>query len=162
MNKIEISNRWTGLKLFEYEKENNTLKETVEKAVKEGADLIGANLEDAYLRGANLGGANLEGADLRGAYIYVDDEQIDEKKVIKDFEEKNNIRLTETHINRNIIPSCWNCFWNYGLIICDWEAKNKKEKMTLVQVCKELGRDIEIIEENREEKENDRRNFKIN
>ena len=54
MNKIEIKNKWTGSILFEYEKENNTLKDTVEQAVKEGADLERANLE-----GADLGGANL-------------------------------------------------------------------------------------------------------
>ena len=60
--KIEIKNRWTGSVLFEYEKENNTIKDTVEKAVRGGANLEGANLEGANLRGANLEGANLEGA----------------------------------------------------------------------------------------------------
>ena len=65
--KFEIKNRWTGSVLFEYEKENNTLKDTVEKAIEEGADLRGAYLEGAYLRGANLRGAYLEGANLRGA-----------------------------------------------------------------------------------------------
>ena len=45
--KIEIKNRWTGKVLFEYEKEDNTMKETVIEAVKRGADL----------RGADLGGA---------------------------------------------------------------------------------------------------------
>lgn len=49
--KIQIKNRWTGSVLFEYEKENNTLKDTVVEAVKRGAYLIGA-----YLIGADLGG----------------------------------------------------------------------------------------------------------
>ena len=82
--KIEIKNRWTGSILFEYEKENNTVKDTVEEAIKQGADLSGTNLRGANLRGANLieanlieanlieanlSGANLSGADLRGANL---------------------------------------------------------------------------------------------
>ena len=55
--KIEIRNRWTGKVLFEYEKEDNTIKETVVEAVKKGADLRGAYLRDAYLVDAYLGGA---------------------------------------------------------------------------------------------------------
>ena len=65
--KFEIKNRWTGSVIFEYEKENNTLKDTVEKAVEGGADLGGAYLEGANLGGADLGGADLEGANLEGA-----------------------------------------------------------------------------------------------
>ena len=70
--------------LFEYEKENNTIKDTVEEAVKQKvnlsyASLIGANLHEAdlcfaHLRGADLrkaylSGANLSGADLVGASL---------------------------------------------------------------------------------------------
>ena len=65
--KIEIKSRWTGNVLFQYEKENNTIKDTVIVAVKQGADLRGADLRGADLRGAYLGGADLRGADLRGA-----------------------------------------------------------------------------------------------
>ena len=67
--KIEIKNRWTGSVLFEYEKENNTIKDTIEKAVKEGAYLGGADLAEANLKGADLEGANLAGANLKGAYL---------------------------------------------------------------------------------------------
>ena len=77
--KIEIKNRWTGKVLFEYEKENNTTKDTLVEAVKKDVDLRGADLGGAYLRGAYLGGADLRdanlrgadlgGADLRGAYL---------------------------------------------------------------------------------------------
>ena len=49
--KIEIKSIF-GNVLFEYSKENNTIKDTIIEAVKRGA-----NLGDAYLRGANLGGA---------------------------------------------------------------------------------------------------------
>ena len=52
--KIEIKNRFTGSVLFEYEKEDNTIKDTVVEAVKNGADLGCADLRGANLRGANL------------------------------------------------------------------------------------------------------------
>src|SRR3990167_5075910 len=68
--KIEIKHYLTGAVIFEYEKENNTVKETLLKALKEKADLRGANLYGADLREANLYGANLRGADLRGADLY--------------------------------------------------------------------------------------------
>jgi hypothetical protein len=67
MIKIEIKNRWTGSIIFEYSKENNTIKETLLEAVKSGANLRGADLSGAYLRDANLRGADLRDADLRGA-----------------------------------------------------------------------------------------------
>ena len=63
-----------GKVLFEFEKEDNTVKETLLKALKDGADLQfadlrGANLCSADLRGANLRGADLRGANLRGANL---------------------------------------------------------------------------------------------
>ena len=67
--KFEIKNRWTGSALFKYEKEYNTLKNTIEEAVKQGANLEGANLKGADLEGAYLRGADLEDADLGGAYL---------------------------------------------------------------------------------------------
>ena len=42
--KIEIKNRWTGKVLFEYEKENNTVKDTLVEAVKNKAYLSDADL----------------------------------------------------------------------------------------------------------------------
>ena len=64
--KIEIKSIF-GNVLFEFEKENNTVKDTLVEAVKRGAYLRGADLGGAYLRGADLGGAGLGGAYLRGA-----------------------------------------------------------------------------------------------
>ena len=69
--KIEIKSIF-GNVLFEFSKENNTIKDTIIEAVKRGADLRGAylrgaDLGGAYLGGAYLGGAYLRGADLRGA-----------------------------------------------------------------------------------------------
>lgn len=56
-----------GSVLFEYEKKDNTVMDTVIEAVKKGANLRGAYLRSANLRSANLGGANLRGAYLSGA-----------------------------------------------------------------------------------------------
>ena len=69
MIKIQIKSRHFGPVLFEYEKENNTIKDTLIEAVKKGADLTGAYLTGAYLKGADLTGADLKGADLKGAYL---------------------------------------------------------------------------------------------
>ena len=76
--KIEIKSIF-GKVLFEFSKDNNTLKETIEEAVKRyadlrgadlrGADLRGADLRGAYLGDADLGDANLGSADLRDAYL---------------------------------------------------------------------------------------------
>jgi len=64
--KIEIKSI-IGNILFEYEKEDNTIKDTLVEAAKQGADLSGAYLRSADLRGAYLSGAYLSGADLSGA-----------------------------------------------------------------------------------------------
>ena len=84
---IEIKHRYTINVMYACDAAN--LKEAVERAVKEkanlrganlrgadlcgayllGADLRGADLCGAYLRGADLSGADLRGADLRGAYL---------------------------------------------------------------------------------------------
>ena len=69
MIKIQIKSIW-GEVLFEYEKENNTIKDTLEEAVKQGANLCRANLYGANLYGANLDRANLYGANLYRANLY--------------------------------------------------------------------------------------------
>ena len=61
--KIEINSVF-GKVLFALEKENNTIKDTLEQAIKEDA-----NLEDTNLRNANLGNANLEDANLYNANL---------------------------------------------------------------------------------------------
>ena len=69
--KIQIKTVF-GKLLFEFEKEDNSIKETLIEAVRrgaylQGADLQGADLQGAYLQGANLRGAYLQGANLHGA-----------------------------------------------------------------------------------------------
>ena len=67
--KIKIKSRLTGGILFEYEKKNNSIKDTLERAVKEKPNLEGADLEGAYLVGAYLVGANLKCTDLKYAIL---------------------------------------------------------------------------------------------
>ena len=57
--KLSILSRFNASLLFEYESEENSLKITLQAAVKSGADLRGANLYGADLRGANLDGEKL-------------------------------------------------------------------------------------------------------
>lgn len=59
--KIDIKSVF-GNVLFSFEKENNTIKDTLVEAYLEGANLEGAYLEYAYLEYAYLKGANLKGA----------------------------------------------------------------------------------------------------
>ena len=60
----------SGKILFELEKENNTIKDTLIAGIRSGANLRGANLRRANLRGADLHGADLLGADLHGADLH--------------------------------------------------------------------------------------------
>jgi uncharacterized protein YjbI with pentapeptide repeats/GTP-binding protein EngB required for normal cell division len=63
--KIQIkSSRDENKVLFEHSAENNSLRMTVEAAVKAGVDLGGADISGADLCGANLSGAKLSGARL--------------------------------------------------------------------------------------------------
>ena len=72
MAKIEIKNRWTGSIIFEYSKENNTVKETLLEAVKQKTNLSGADLRGAYLSGADLSGIKiLKTAIFTGLYHYI-------------------------------------------------------------------------------------------
>ena len=68
--KLSILSRFNSSLLFEYESEENSLKITLQAAIKSSANLRGANLRGAYLCGADLEGADLRGADLRGASLY--------------------------------------------------------------------------------------------
>jgi len=70
-SKIQIKS-FLGNLLFEYETDNNTIKKTLEQAVKENADLSYADLRSADLsyadlRSADLSYADLSYADLRSA-----------------------------------------------------------------------------------------------
>jgi len=66
--KIEIKSV-SGKLLFEFEKENNSIKEALKEASLQGANLRGAYLQGAYLEGAYLQGVYLQRANLKGAYL---------------------------------------------------------------------------------------------
>jgi len=81
MNKIEIKNR-TGEVIYSHECDDNTIRKTVEQAVKDhadlrNADLLNADLLNADLLNADLRNAYLRNADLRNAYLssaYLDED----------------------------------------------------------------------------------------
>ena len=77
--KIQIKSVFNSI-LFEYEKENNTIKDTLLEAIKSGADLTGADLYGANLCGANLRDANLRDAKLRDSNLY--DTKIKDKGIL--------------------------------------------------------------------------------
>jgi hypothetical protein len=54
MKKIEIKNRFTNEVIYTYESENATIKDAVEKAIKEKFSLSSADLRSADLSSANL------------------------------------------------------------------------------------------------------------
>ena len=58
--KIQIKNLY-GKVIFEYETENNSIRKTVEEAVRRGTDLQGADLWGAYLREVDLREVDLQG-----------------------------------------------------------------------------------------------------
>ena len=81
--------------------------------------------------------------------MYVEDNEIDVKSVLENFEEKNKIKIKEWYINKNIIPARWSCPWKYGLIICNYEIiKEEPLELTIEQISKEKynGRKIKIID----------------
>ena len=65
--KIQITSWLNGSVLFEYESVDNTIAKTLERAVRESADLRSADLSSADLRSANLRSADLRSANLRSA-----------------------------------------------------------------------------------------------
>ena len=66
--KIKITSVF-GKLLFEYEKEDNTVKDTLLKAIERETDLYNANLRDADLKGIDLRDADLRETDLYGANL---------------------------------------------------------------------------------------------
>ena len=61
--KIKINSIF-GKLLFEYECDENSIKKTVEQAVREKTDLSGSDLRNSNLRNSNLRNSDLSGSDL--------------------------------------------------------------------------------------------------
>ena len=70
MNKIIIRNRFDGSVIFEHECENNTIKITVEQALRKEVSLYSADLRSANLSSADLSSADLRSANLSSADLY--------------------------------------------------------------------------------------------
>ncbi len=73
MKLIELKNNKNEI-IFSYESENNSVKETLLKAIEIKIDLININLSNSYLsniylKNVNLSGANLKNANLSGANL---------------------------------------------------------------------------------------------
>jgi len=67
--KIEIKHRVTGAVLFSHTQDSNTIRTTLELAVKARTNLISADLSGTDLSGTDLSGANLSGANLSRANL---------------------------------------------------------------------------------------------
>jgi hypothetical protein len=147
MIKIQIKSI-VGNILFEYEKENNTIKDTIEQAIKENANLKNANLnnanlknanlENAYLYNANLYNANLENANLNNAYLYnanLENANLENANLYNaNLYNANlyNANLENANLENAYLP-LW-CKWSFGFIndlikigckeksIEDWDA----------------------------------------
>ena len=100
-----------GKLLFEHEAEDNTIKKTLEEAVKNdaylgGANLGGANLGDAYLGGANLGDAYLGGANLGGEWGKL--ESVSDVLMVGPIGSRNGY-TTIYHTDKGVFVTC-GCF----------------------------------------------------
>jgi hypothetical protein len=139
-----------GNVLFEHEAENNTIKETLVKAVEDGADLSGADLSGANLRGANLRDANLRDANLRDANlrdatIYYEDWDFPVDNKIDRFIYKTNIDHVETEMYHDI-KSCrrWSFTWKNVLKIKSWTLKDAVTEETAEPECNEKACEVEL------------------
>ena len=117
--KIEIKSVF-GKVLFALEKENNTIKDTLEEAVRNNVNLENANLEyadliNANLRNANLENANLEYADLINANLRnanLENANLENANLRNANLENVNLRNAKNK-ETAILPIF--CKWSYGI-----------------------------------------------
>lgn len=106
--KLQIKNV-LGIVLFEYESENNTIKKTLEEAVRQGVDLnyaflAGVDLSYADLREAQLKNAILIRANLRGANLtraYLKDADLSEAILV--FANLKDANLSEANLKYTVL-----------------------------------------------------------
>ena len=155
--KLSILSRFNASILFEHEAEENSLKITLQVAVKTDADLYGAdlygadlrdadlrdaNLRGASLRGANLCGANLRGADFRGANLYGAD--LDGEKLVKTPLQLNNLKWFVLISDKYLRIGCqrftieeWRNFDDAAIVKMDFAALKfwRKWKAPIIALC---------------------------
>ena len=159
--KLSILSSFNASLLFEYEAEKNSLKITLQAAVKNGAnlygaDLDGANLYCADLRGANLDGANLRGADLYGANLYGAD--LYGEKLTKTPLQLNNLKWFVLISDKYLRIGCqrftieeWKNFDDATIVKMDFAALEfwRKWKAPIIALC-DAHTTAESIEEGEE------------
>ena len=118
-----------GKLLFEFEKEDNSIKATLLEAIKSSANLYGADLSSANLRSANLYGADLRSADLRKLYgqfsILPEGDLIIWKKL------QNNLiaqLLIPSEAKRVNAFGSRKCRFEFVKTIAIWDGKKKVKK----------------------------------
>ena len=135
--KLSILSRFNASILFEYEAEENSLKITLQVAVKTGADLYGADLRDANLYCADLRGANLRDADLRGADLYGE-------KLVKTPLQLNNLKWLVLISDKYLRIGCqrftieeWRNFDDAAIVKMDFAALKfwRKWKVPIMALC---------------------------
>ena len=135
--KVSILSRFNASLLFEYESEENSLKITLQAAVKSGANLRGANLGGADLRGADLRGANLDGANLGGA-------NLDGEKLTKTPLQLNNLKWFVLISDKYLRIGCqrftieeWKNFDDETIVKMDFAALKfwRKWKASIIALC---------------------------
>ena len=155
--KLSILSRFNASILFEYEAEENSLKITLQAAVKTDADLRGADLYGANLRGANLDGADLygadldganlrgadlDGADLYGANLYGAD--LDGEKLVKTPLQLNNLKWFVLISDKYLRIGCqrftieeWRNFDDAAIVKMDFAALKfwRKWKAPIIALC---------------------------
>ena len=125
--KLSILSRFDASLLFEYESEENSLKITLQAAVKSCANL----------RCANLYGANLDGADLRGA-------NLDGEKLTKTPLQLNNLKWFVLISDKYLRIGCqrftieeWKNFDDETIVKMDFAALKfwRKWKASIIALC---------------------------
>ena len=150
--KLSILSRFNASLLFEYESEENSLKITLQAAVKSGANLRGANLDGADLYGANLDGANLRDANLRGADLYganldganLRGANLDGEKLTKTPLQLNNLKWFVLISDKYLRIGCqrftieeWKNFDDETIVKMDFAALKfwRKWKASIIALC---------------------------
>ena len=135
--KLSILSRFNASLLFEYESEKNSLKITLQAAVKSGANLRGADLDGANLDCADLYGANLDGVNLRGA-------NLDGEKLTKTPLQLNNLKWFVLISDKYLRIGCqrftieeWKNFDDETIVKMDFAALKfwRKWKASIIALC---------------------------
>ena len=150
--KLSIMSRFSASVIFEFEADENSIKITLEAAVKAranlyGANLYGASLDGANLRGADLRGANLDGANLRGASLDGADlrgADLDGEKLTKTPLQLNNLKWFVLISDKYLRIGCqrftieeWRNFSDEEIVKMDFAALKfwRKWKVPIMALC---------------------------